>query len=184
VKPEEPKKEEPKPVERSEQSKSLDGKLFLGTGVGITSLGASSGSWSGGGVSELMIGVKTPVKVMDRLALWGIGHYQPISGTASIDDVDYRVRVSSYGAGALAKFEIMPNMVATGLGVLAITSTLADVAMARPKADDVEGYGFRMIVGGGAEWTLLEKIQAGPRVMLGLGSFTTFELGATVGFMF
>lgn len=176
-------KEEPKP-ERSEASKSLDGKLYVGTSLGVTTITGAKGEWSGGGTSDIMAGYKLPITVMDKLGVWGTFRYQPISATLLADHQSYRVVVHSYGFGGQAKFAVMPLLTATANAELAYCAmNLHSVDGFNPDSSLSKG-GVRMVVGGGAEWTFLEKVLVGGRVNVGSGSYTTMEMAATVAMMF
>jgi hypothetical protein len=170
---------------RSAASKAIEDKLVLGTGLGWISLSGEGGNWNAGFHSQLFMTYALPVNVAG-FALAGSFRYLPLDVTPKIDKNSYRGVVEGlmFGAEGRMKVTAPTNMAYVATAELGYMKTSLDPSDDLAKISSHGKSGVSLAVGGGADWTFLGKLAGGPRVRLGFGSYSMFEVSGAIGCYF
>jgi hypothetical protein len=159
----------------------------LATSYGWAALSKSSNSWHANGMSDLTVSYRLPMKIVGE-AMYATFRYAPMSVAPMIKDAGqnyaYTGSVEGYHFGANAVFRIKERLTACGSAELGLMKVTLTDALGLPDHKVPNDSGVNMTVGGGADWEFLPGFDLGPRVYLGVGSFTAFQLGASGVFSF
>lgn len=173
----------PVELEKSEMSKAIAGRLFIGTSYGWIFGSRSKGKWSArGGMSDLTVGYKwrSFAKAYDA---FGTYRYAPMSVQGEQDFQSYRgIWEVHYVGGKVArqiKNILTFGTLEAGYMVSHVLST--DGLSENPNAQ--EG-GFSLALGGGADFKLIDQVAVGPRLTVSVGSIRTVQLAGAASFVF
>jgi len=172
------------PKIQSATSKAMANNLYLASSFGWASASRSTGKWKGSGASDITLGYKLPVQLMPKLALWGTYRYAPIAVAGELDGVSYRGVWEGHNFGALGSLPLSDKLNLLGsfeLAYVLVYLRPLDNIEAEKKA---ETNGVLANIGGGADWKLVDKLAAGPRLHIGVGSFTVVQVSGEVSYMF
>lgn len=171
----------------SAMSQSLAEKLFVATSFGWVSTSKSEGNWKTvGGMSDFLVGYVLPVDLGAAMKLSGTYRYAPVAVTGDEDDRSYRGVWESHYFGTLLHYTVNDKVRAVGTGELGFTKVSLNSTDGIPAEDKHAKSGGAVVLGGGADWKMLETnaFTVGPRLYAGFGSFTTIQLGASASFLF
>lgn len=167
---------------RSEFSKSLEKKLSIGSGVGYTSLSGADG-WTAGMTGDFRIGYIVSSNFLANGSASITYRYLPLDVTVQTDNQSYQgVIESHYFGGTWTKQTEGVEIIASGeVGLVDISLSSTD---GQTENESLEDGTFSVALGGGANWTILDKVKAGPRAYIGFGAKSYFQLGGTISFLF
>lgn len=163
----------------------LHQKLSFATSFGWIKASRSKGNWRGNGISDLSIAYRY-LEISTILSLSGTYRYAPINVVGEQDDHSYRGVWETHYFGTKADYKLNPKTNLTGgleLGYVLTYLTPTDGLETEKKHEE---NGVSVALGGGADFLISENwaFSAGPRAYAGFGSISTFQLGASAGFMF
>lgn len=163
----------------------LHQKLSFATSFGWVKASRSKGDWRSNGVSDISVGYRYLV-MNPTLSLVGTYRYAPINVVGEEDGQSYRGVWEAHYLGTRAEYQLNKKTMLTGgleAGYVLVYLLPVDGQETQKKH---ENNGASVTLGGGADFMLSENwaFTAGPRLYAGFGSFTTFQLGASAGFMF
>jgi hypothetical protein len=159
----------------------LSNKLYLATGGGWASASLPEGDWTSSGMSDISVGYLVSQTTFDLFATY---RYAPAAIAGSVDGRAYRVVLETHNFGVVGFWKVGEKVKAAGsfeAGVLMTGVEALDGA--EPKAEHVKSGGVATL-GGGADWTIFEKVDLGPRLYAGFGSATIIQFGAQAAFFF
>lgn len=163
----------------------LHQKLSFATSFGWIKASRSKGSWRGNGISDLMVGYRF-LDISSILSITGTYRYAPINVVGEQDDHSYRGVWETHYFGTKADYKLNSKTNLTGgmeVGYVLTYLTPTDGLETDKKHEE---NGVSVTLGGGADFQISDNwaFSAGPRVYAGFGSISTFQLGASAGFMF
>ena len=176
--------EEEAPPPPSEFSKSIAGKILVQTSYARVVASQSDGDWKSSGMSDISIGYKIPAAIMPGLDLFGTFRYAPFDFSAEVDNFSYRGVAEGYNFGALAFYKMTDMIDLLGsfeLGYSVVSLSSVDELNPKDVPDD---NGVLVNLGFGADFAMNEKFAAGPKLTIGFGQFTVFQIGGGVTMMF
>ena len=168
---------------QSATSKSLADKLFFQTSFGWVKASKGKGEWSGGGMSDFAAGYKLAA-LNSAMSIAGTYRYAPVAVSGVEDDVSYRGIWETHFFGARLNYVTSPSLTVVGTGELGYTMVHTAPVDGQEQDKKAEAGGGQVALGGGADFQIVEKVHAGPRLVLGFGSFTTIQVAGAVGFLF
>ncbi len=172
------------PMVKSASSKAISDKLFMGTSFGWVKAAKSGGTWQGSGMSDLTIGYKV-ANLSSVMSLAATYRYAPVAVSGTEDDQSYRGVWESHFFGGKLNYSLGSTLSAVGsaeLGYVQVHVKPTDGLVETAKASKGGG---QLALGGGADWQMIDKAcTVGPRLYLGVGSFTTVQIAGAIGFMF
>lgn len=168
-------------VTPSEVSKMLADKAFIATGAGLTGVSGSKGDWSSKFAADVSLGYQ----VMPGLAggnLYGTFRFAPVDVTAEYQSRSHSGVIEMYNFGALWEMAMTDfKIIATGeLSLLSISLSSQDL---REEEESLEDGSVEVILGGGADWSIFDKVKGGPRVYVGFGDVSYYQVGGAVSFV-
>jgi hypothetical protein len=169
--------------ERSNISKQIENKMYVGTGIDVGTLSASKGDWSSAAGSHLAIGYKLQEKP-GKYDLYGTFRYTPFDVVVESSGLSYNGVVEGYHAGAemVRVWKDKWDYVAFAeLGYWVVTLYPSD---AFDKDADLEKRGATVAAGGGFNWSPLDKVKIGPRASVGFGRFQSVRISGVAEFAF
>jgi hypothetical protein len=171
------------PVVRSEISKALEDKLFVGTSIAFSSLDADGDDWQAGFNNHLFVAYMLPL-TLGKFSVAGQFRYAPIDVSPRIDSNSYRGVVEGYHFGGIGFMPLQSTWTAVAeadLGYL-VSSLYSSDDLEKKSSHEVSGVAIGL--GGGADYLLASKIRVGPRVRLAFGAFTSYEISGAVSCYF
>lgn|GEM_PF-2090673 len=172
------------PKIQSATSKALANNLYLASSFGWATASRSTGKWKGSGASDITVGYKLPMNVMPKVSLWGTYRYAPIAVAGELDGISYRGVWEGHNFGALGSMALSEKLNLLGsfeLAYVLVYLRPLDNIEAEKKA---ETNGIMANIGGGADWTLMDKLAAGPRLHIGVGGFTVVQVSGEIAYKF
>lgn len=171
------------PMVQSATSKALQDKLSLTTSFGWVKASKGKGEWKGSGMSDLTVGYKFAA-VSPTMSLDGTYRYAPVAVSGVEDDVSYRGVWETHFFGARLHYA-MGSTTVVGSGEVGYTMVHTKPVDGQEQVKKAEAGGGQVALGGGADFHVIDKnMTAGPRLILGFGSFTTIQVAGAVGFLF
>lgn len=173
------------PAPASALSQSMAGQIFIGTSTGFVSVSKSSGDWrSGGGTTDIFVGYKV-ANFSPEIPVIGTYRYSPVAVSGTEKGYEYRGVWETHYFGARGNYTLTPDMIAYGgaeLGYTLIYLQPLDGSVQNIKAED---NGVALALGGGLDYKMLEnRLSVGPRLHLGFGSTSIYQLSASASFYF
>lgn len=168
---------------QSATSKAIADKLFFQTSFGWVKASKSKGKWSGSGMSDFAAGYRLAA-LSSAMNIAGTYRYAPVAVSGVEDDVSYRGVWETHFFGARLDYATSPSMTVVGTGELGYTMVHTTPVDGQEQDKKAEAGGGQVALGGGVDFQLVEKMHAGPRLVLGFGSFTTIQVAGAVGFLF
>lgn len=173
------------PLEKGAMSKTIAGNLFLATTFGWVKASKSSGSWASSGMTDVTVGYKV-MPINAAMNVSGTYRYAPMAVSGTEDKRSYRGIWEGHYVGGLLNFAVKDSLNAVGTAELGyVASHLTSIDGMGTDAKHEKG-GVSVALGGGADFAVGEKNTAsvGPRLRLGFGSFSTFQLAGGFNFLF
>lgn len=163
----------------------LHQKLSVSTSFGWVKASRSKGDWRANGMSDLSVGFRY-LTLNPKLSFVGTYRYAPIDVVGEEDKQSYRGVWEAHYLGTRAEYKLNQKTLLTGgleAGYVLVYLEPTDGLQTQKKH---ENNGASVTLGGGADFIISENwaLSAGPRLYAGFGSFNTFQLGASAGFMF
>lgn len=176
-------KEEAKKKEPSKTSKALADKLLIGTSFGWMRVSHSEGDWHASGATDVRASYYILSLMKDKLKLFGSFRYLPADVVVKNKGQEFRGVLESYLFGGYANY-LYRSVNFTGGAELAFSTSSLKALDSYVNELDLTQSGASFVIHGGAQWTLKEKVEIGPTVALGFGTFTSTQLAANVNFKF
>lgn len=179
--------EKSKPIPPSELSLYLSNRLFLSTSFGLSSLKKGSVSWRSSGLGELAVGFdpQTPIAGMPVIIT---GRYVPMDVAPNFEkngrSEEYKGVVEFWLVGGELWIPVQEGMTAVAGAELGLGFVHLIDQIELPDEEQPEDIAMGFLIGGGADWKVLEKLMVGPRLKVGLGTFTQIQLSAHLTFAF
>lgn len=179
-----------KPAEdmvKSKLSKLIADKLFIGTSFGFAYVQDGSTNWRASGSSDVMLAYKLGLKVVggDLAATF---RYVPMDVAPHFDEETpaeaYSGVVESYLFGSEWTLPVGTGLTAAASAELGVVVIHLDDIVGLVDEEKPEDTGFALVLGGGVDWMLMEKLFLGTRLRLGAGSLTSLQLSGNVTFAF
>jgi hypothetical protein len=162
-------------------NRPLSDMLYLSTSYGWVSAALSEGDWNSSGMSDFTVGYKVANMGFDVFATY---RYAPMALAGSANDQAYRGVIEVHNFGGLGLWKIKDGLTAVGTAELGIAVVSLDSTDGLIIEEDLEATGAVLSVGGGADWKMGEKFNAGPRLYVGAGSATVIQLSGQATFFF
>lgn len=173
------------PMEKSALSKSLENKLYIASGAGLSTLDGSKGDWSTRGSGDFSIGYRAMDNLMGRFSLNGTFRYHPFDVVVSSDTRSSRGIVEIYYFGAEGIMALGGGLEVVGTGELGLVSVSLKSVDGYEEDPSLEDGSAILTIGGGADMNIIEgKVKAGPRMYIGAGSFQAITVGGVLKFIF
>lgn len=159
----------------------LSDKLVLGAGYGWGTIKSSTGTWSSSGVSDFSVAYK--LTSINKIDLFGTYRYAPFAASVSIDEHAYVGIQQWHDIGAKGTIALKEKIRAFGSAELGYSvSKFSPSDGQSGKNPFTSGAG--LILGGGVDLYLQDKFSTGPKMLIGLGKYRTFQLSLNCGFGF
>lgn len=173
------------PMVQSAASKAIAQKLWIATSFGWVKVSRSEGDWNGSGMTDVAIGYKL-MPIGTNMSIDGTYRYAPVAISGEIDDRSYRGVWETHYFGGRFKYNVSQSLTALGTAEAGYVLVYLRPTDNLEQEAKYEENGFSMVVGGGADWHLLENgaFSAGPRLNLGFGSVTTIQVAGAATFLF
>lgn len=170
-------------IEKSEVSKAIAGRLYIGTSYGWIFGSRSKGKWSArGGMSDLTVGYKWR-SLANAYDAYGTYRYAPMSVQGEQDFQSYRgIWEVHYVGGKVAR--PIKNILTFGTLEAGYVVSHALSTDGLPEKPNVQEGGFSLALGGGADFKLLDQVAVGPRLTVSVGSVRTVQLAGAASFAF
>ncbi len=168
--------------EPSALSKMLAGKTFIGTGFGYTGVSGKKGDWTSAFAANVGLGYRVLENFMGG-PLYGTFRYAPADVLVNHEGHNYEGMVELYNFGGLWQ-KSMGSFDALAAAELSIVDISLSSQDPLDEESSLESGSLNVLVGGGANWSIFEKISGGPRAYVGFGSVTYYQLGGEVSFIF
>jgi hypothetical protein len=164
-------------------SKALADKLFLSTSGGWATGSRSDGKWTASGMSDLEVGYKL-VTLNKQMNVFGTYRYAPMAVAGTVDDRSYRGVWEAHFFGGRFNYQLSKTLTALASGELGYVLVHVNDTDGLAPETKVSNPGVQLAVGGGADFMLIDKWTVGPRLVVGVGGFTTVQVAAAAGFLF
>lgn len=173
------------PMEQSAASKAIAQKLWLATTFGWAHVSSSKGEWKGSGMTDIAVGYKV-LPLAANMSVDATYRYAPIAVSGQVDDRSYRGVWDCHYLGGRFNYKMSDSLSAVGTAEAGYVLVYLRPTDGLDQESKHEENGFSMVVGGGADWHLLEKgaVSAGPRLNVGFGSVTTIQVAGAATFVF
>lgn len=162
-------------------------KLAVATSFGLSDVRNGSENWRGSGMSDIFFTYDLGISLFGG-GLFGTFRYAPMDVAPQVfqdgQDQAYTGVIEHYLAGAEYRMLLGEEFWAVGDAELGLVFTHLNDQVGLPDEKQPEDTGFLLNVGGGLDWQLLKKFRLGPRLRVGLGSFTTIQLSGHATFAF
>ncbi|MGE0171820.1 MAG: hypothetical protein AB7T49_03510 [Oligoflexales bacterium] len=169
--------------ERSNISKAIENKMYLGTGIDLGALSASKGDWTAASGSHLVVGYKFQEKP-GTYDLYGTFRYTPFDVVVRSSSESYTGIVEGYHFGAEMVRPWKEKWEYTASAELGYWKVTLEPSDSFTKDSDLEKRGVTATAGGGLNWLPLNKVKIGPRVSFGFGRFQSYRVSAVAAFAF
>lgn len=176
-----------KKPEPSKASLFLQDRLFVTAGSGLSHLKKGSDNWRSGGFGELKFAFDSQIPVLGFRSL-GTIRYLPmdVAPNVLIDGIhhEYTGVAEFWLLGGEFRRMYTPELYIIGTAELGmgLVHLKDQVGFHEDSPPDQSGVVF--IIGGGVDFAVKDKILFGPRLNLGMGSFTQIQLSAHLTFAF
>lgn len=173
------------PPPSSALSQTMVGQIFMATSAGFVTVSKSSGEWkSGGGTTDIVVGYKVYSGIPD-IPVFGTYRYSPVAVSGSEKGREYRGVWETHYFGAQGHMTLNPDLTAYGGAELGYTLIYLQPLDGSIQAEKAEENGVALALGGGLDYKMLEnRLSVGPRLHLGFGSTSVYQLSASAGFYF
>lgn len=167
---------------------ALSDKLSIATSFGWIGATKDSNSWNASAMGDVTVKYKLPLS-FSKFSTAASFRYAPMDVAPEIkgdDDVkrQYKGVIEGYHGGFHGEMSLMPKLsVHAGAELGMMIVYLNDVTNTDNDRAPEDG-GVNITFSGGADWELLPKFVVGPKLYLGAGTFTTFQLSANATFVF
>ena len=169
-------------IEKTEQRvRPLADSVYFATSVGWASASLSEGTWVSSGMSDFTVGYKFKNVGFD---IFGTYRYAPAAFAGNTDSQAYRGVIEVHNFGGLGIWTINNNFKMRASAELGLAIVSLDSADDMPIEDDLEKIGAIFSLGGGADWKMTEKFDLGPRLYVGAGTASLFQLSANATMYF
>ncbi|NRA44339.1 MAG: hypothetical protein HRU09_05220 [Oligoflexales bacterium] len=177
-----------KPAEdmvKSELSKKIADKLFIGTSYGFAYVQSGSTNWRASGSSDVTVSYKLGMQVAggDLAATF---RYAPMDVAPHLDEEEpseaYKGVVESYLFGSEWHLPLTDKLTAVATGELGVIVVHLDDIVGLVDSDAPDDTGGALVLGGGVDWGVMEKLSMGTRLRLGAGTLSSFQLSGNVTF--
>lgn len=178
-------KESASPVsaEKSVLSKALSGRLSIGTSYGWIFGSRSTGSWNArGGMSDVTVGYRV-LKIGKNYDGIGTYRYAPISVTGRQGGQSYRGIWETHFAGFKVSRPLKGALI-HGSFELGYVASHVQPTDDLPERTGIQVGGVSAVLGGGADFKVLESVLLGPQINLGFGSTRTVQVAGAANFLF
>jgi hypothetical protein len=177
------KAEAPKPP--SAASKAIAGNLALSTSFGWVKASRSEGTWRTSGMSDFLVAYKVAT-LNPQMSIAGTYRYAPIGMSGELKGQSYRGVWEAHNFGGLLHYGVNETMSAVGSAEIGYVASHVHSLDGLKASDDAKKGGALVSVGGGGDIAIGEKntCSVGPRLRVGFGSFTAFQLAGAFNFLF
>ena len=170
-------------IEKSELSKSLEGKLTFSTGIGYNDVSGSAGEWTSGLGGDFGISYLFSESFIAGGKGYATFRYAPMDVIVVDGEQSYEGIIEAHHFG-VSWGKAMGEMEMLASAELGLTFTSLHTIDNTEKKASLEDGMVNVTLGGGADWQIFDKVKGGPRVYLGSGASTVFSLGGNVSFQF
>lgn len=164
-------------------SQKLAEKMYLASGLGFANIKGPKGTWSTLGNADALVAYQLAEFQGKTWRLFGAYHFAPYDVVVKKDAENYRGNIDTHGFGVTLRHKSGRMEVHTSGELVAQIVHLKQTDEFKPK-ENLEKNGFAANLGGGVDWRILEKLQIGPRLHVGLGTYMTAQLLCNLGFVF
>jgi len=179
-----------KPAEdmvKSEISKKLADKLFIGTSYGFAYVQGGSANWRASGSSDVSFAYKLGMKFAGG-DVAGTFRYAPMDVAPHLDDETpseaYTGVIESYLFGGEWTLPLSKKLTAIASGELGIIIVHLNDIVGLMDEKQPEDTGAALVFGGGVDWLAMEKFSVGTRLRLGAGTLSSVQLSGNLTFAF
>jgi hypothetical protein len=183
IEPQEKKVDVEKKVEPSALSMKLADRLHLGTGILWTSVSADEANWHAGFSSTLHVAWRMHKLLNDRLALFFTGQYQAVDTVTKLDTNQYRGVIQTISVGPKGAYDMSSYNINFSLLAGYSFTNLEPIENSK-SSSKLEKKGFDTSLSVGASWKVRPKLELGPMIQLGFGTFSTIRGGVNASFVF
>jgi len=170
------------PVEAIAQRKRpLADSFYFATSVGWASASLGEGTWISSGMGDFTIGYKIKNVGFD---IFGTYRYAPAAFAGQSDAQAYRGVIEVHNFGGLGVWNIKDKFKVLASAELGLAMVSLDSADGLPVEEELEQTGAIFSLGTGADWKITEKFELGPRLYLGAGTASLFQLSANATMYF
>lgn len=164
---------------------AADGIVRLWTSFGPASLSVDGNDYNVGGASDITLGYKVLEKFLGSKGLWSTLRYAPFASIVEVDEVEYTGVMDGIFVGVYADYKV-PSDKWSAYATAELGGFLADLEDSTGvlKPDAPSGFFSGLTLGGGANYEILEKFWFGPKLSLGFGGFTSWQLSLSGSFNF
>ena len=164
-------KKEPKKVTQYNRLAILDANLAY------TSLKGSKGDWSSGFSADLRLGVRYLQLMNKKLDLYGTYHYIPVDVLVEENFTEYQGVVEAHLFGTTARYALKDSLHIVAHAEIGLAQSILKPYGAPINTEDMEESGGAALVGGGAQWKILDDVWIGTYLAVGAGTFTFSQFG-------
>ena len=167
----------------SSLSLKLSEKMYLAMGLGFASIKGPKGEWSTLGNADALIAYQVTEFQENLWQLFLSYRFAPYDVVVRKDHENYRGNIDTHNFGGEIRRKMASLELHFGTELSAQIVHLKQTDQFKPK-ENLEKNGFALSLGGGVDWRILEKVLIGPRLHLGIGTYTVAQLLCNFGFVF
>lgn len=172
-----------KKLEPSALSKKLADRLHIGTGILWTSVSAEKAEWHASFTSTMHLSWRMSKLLNDRLAVFFTGVYQAVDTVSKLDTDQYRGAIQTLSMGPKGVYDMNSYKIHFGL-LAGYSFTDLEPIESSVINTELEKKGFDLSLSTGTSWNVRPKLELGPMIQLGFGTFTTIRGGVNASFVF
>lgn len=163
----------------------VDGILRVSTSFGPASLSVDSVNYKVGGATDILAEYKIGAGFMGTKALWATFRYLPFGSAAEVEGYEYEGVMNGIFFGASADIALpIPSWSAFASAEIGGFLPSFDSVETLETSEEPTDFASGIMLGGGALYHLNDKFAFGPKLNVGAGSFTSWQLGLNASFAF
>ena len=178
----------PPPAEQTqavEAPSAADGILRLTTSFGPASLSVGSDNYTVGGASDIAIEYRFTENSLGATGLWVSFRYLPLGSAVELEGEEYAGVMNGLFIGVTADYALpSENWLAYAAVEAGGYGPDFDDELELIDADGPKDFQAGVQLSGGANYIFDKKFTLGPKLVIGLGSFTSYALTANAVFTF